>query len=460
MSTPDYSSLVETQRAYFKGRNTRPRSWRINQLKALKTMVDENRDAMYEALWHDLRRNKTDADLMDVDYSIREADYALDHLHGWMKEEHMPTPLLMMPGHVRVRRDPLGVTLIIGAWNEPYMLTLAPLVAAIAAGNTAVLKPSEICEACARQTAEMVPRYMDPEAVAVVEGGIPETTALLAQKWDLIFFTGSPSVGKIVHKAAAENLTPAVLELGGKNPTIVHSSADLKTAARRIAYGRFVNSGHICTAPDHVLVWPEAKDELVRHLKNTIREFYGDDPKQSPDYGRVINRKNFDRLAAFMGSGTIVAGGETDPGELYIAPTVLVDVPVDSPIMQEEVFGPILPVLEIDSVEAVINWVNERPRPLGLYVFTGDDEVAERILEATNSGDACVNDCSVHPLVPELPFGGVGNSGMGKYHGHWGFQAFTNARGVLYHSPMIDPGVKYPPYSKHIVQRKILEKLL
>ena len=458
----DYSSLVAGQRAYFKAGHTRPVEWRIEQLKAIRRMIDESRDAMYEALWHDLRRNRTDADMMDVDYNIREADYALKHLHDWVKPVHEPTPLLMEPGHVRVRRDPFGVTLIIGAWNEPYMLTLAPLVAAIAAGNTAVLKPSEVAEATAAQTAEMVPKYLDPEAVAVVLGGIPETTALLAQKWDLIFFTGSPPVGKIVHKAAAQNLTPAVLELGGKNPTIVHSSANVRSAARRIAFGRFVNSGHICTAPDHVLVWPEVKDELVAELKQAIHDFYGEDPKQSPDYGRVINSRNFDRLAGFLSkdNGTIAAGGQTDPDERYIAPTVLVDAPVDSPIMQEEVFGPILPVLEIDSVEAVIDWVNERPRPLGLYVFTEDEDIAERILEATNSGDACVNDCSVHPLVPELPFGGVGNSGMGKYHGRWGFEAFTNARGVLYHSARIDPGVKYPPYAEHTREREVMEKLL
>ena len=251
-----------------------------------------------------------------------------------------------------------------------------------------------------------------------------------------------------------------MLELGGKNPTIVHSSANIKTTARRIAYGRFENSGHICTAPDHVLVWPEVKDELVDELKKTLQEFYGDDPKESPDYGRIINRRNFDRLATFLDSGTIVAGGQTDPDELYIAPTVLVDVKVDSPIMQDEVFGPILPILEIDSVEKVVEWVNERPRPLGLYIFTGDESVAERIFDATDSGDACVNDCAIHPLVPELPFGGVGNSGMGKYHGHWGFQSFTNARGVLYHGPQLDPGVKYPPYSEHKFQRKIMNKLL
>jgi acyl-CoA reductase-like NAD-dependent aldehyde dehydrogenase len=456
----DFASLVSGQRVYFKSGQTRPIAWRVEQLEAIETMIDESRDAMYEALWHDLRRNRTDADLMDVDYNIREAEYALKHLHDWVRPVKEPTPLLMEPGHVRVRRDPFGVTLIIGAWNEPYMLTIAPLVAAIAAGNTAVLKPSEIAEATAHQLAEMVPKYLDQEAVAVVEGGVPETTALLEQKWDLIFFTGSPPVGKIIHQAAAKNLTPAVLELGGKNPTIVHSSANIRSAARRIAFGRFVNSGHICTAPDHVLVWPEVKDELVSELKSAITDFYGDDPKESPDYGRVINRKNFDRLATFLDNGKVAAGGESDPDELYIAPTVLVDVPVDSPIMQDEVFGPILPVLEIDSVDAVIDWINERPRPLGLYIFTEDEEVAERVLEATNSGDACVNDCSIHPLIPELPFGGVGNSGMGKYHGRWGYEAFTNARGVLYHSAFIDPGVKYPPYTEHTLERKLTQKLM
>jgi acyl-CoA reductase-like NAD-dependent aldehyde dehydrogenase len=359
-----------------------------------------------------------------------------------------------------VRHDPLGVALIIGAWNEPFMLLYAPLVAALAGGNTAVLKPSELAVACSAAAAKLTPKYFDQRAVVVVEGAVPETTALLAEKWDFVFFTGSPPIGKIVHQAAAKNLTPCVLELGGKNPTIVHSSANLKSAANRIAYGRYMNSGHICTAPDHVLVWPEVKDAFVRHLEEAIREFYGDDPKSSPDYGRVINGRNFDRLVGLMDSGKVAVGGQSDAAERYIAPTVLVDVSPDSPIMQEEVFGPILPVLEIGSVEAVIQWVNSRPAPLGLYVFAEDSGVAERILEATRSGDATINDCANHPLIPELPFGGVGNSGMGKYHGRWGFEAFTNARGVLYHSASIDPGVRYPPYSKHVFERKIESRLM
>jgi aldehyde dehydrogenase (NAD+) len=460
MATLDYSTLVARQREYFLAGQTRPAAWRRSQLEAIKALFTEHHDELCDALWKDLHRNVIDADLMDVAYCAKEADYALAHLETWMEPQRAPMPLVFEPGHIRVRRDPLGVTLIIGAWNEPFMLTFGPLTAALAGGNTAVLKPSEIAANCTAAAARLVPRYFDPRAVAVVEGGVPETTDLLAQKWDMIFFTGSPPVGKIVHQAAAKNLTPCVLELGGKNPTIVHSSADLKVAARRIAYGRYGNSGHICTAPDHVLVWPEVKDEFVRHLGETIREFYGDDPKTSPDYGRVINRRNFDRLVGLIGSGKIVAGGQCDPAELYIAPTVLVDVSVDSPIMQEEVFGPILPVLEIESVEAVIKWVNDRPSPLGLYVFAEDADVVERILDATSSGDAEVNDCAIHPLFPELPFGGVGNSGMGKYHGHWGFEAFTNPRGVLYHSTKVDPGVRYPPYSKHKLERKIEGKMM
>jgi acyl-CoA reductase-like NAD-dependent aldehyde dehydrogenase len=459
MADVDYTDLVAGQRKYFHSGATRPAEWRRQQLEALKALLADNRDRFFAALRQDLRRNDVDSDLTDVGFCIKEAEYALKHMHHWTKVEHEPTPLLLEPGHVRVRRDPLGVTLIIGAWNEPLMLTFGPLAPALAAGNTAVIKPSEMCVATSALIAELVPRYMDTNAVAVVQGAVPETTALLDQHWDLIFFTGSPQVGKIIHQAAAKHLTPTVLELGGKSPTIVHPSADIKTAARRIAFGRFINAGQICTAPDHVLVWPEVKDELVAHLVQAVRDFYGDDPQKSPDYGRIINRKATERLARLLDSGTAVVGGRADLDDFYIAPTVLVDVPWDSPIMQEEVFGPILPVLEIDSVLGVIDWVNRNPHPLGLYVFAEDHDVVDQILTMTESGDAVVNDCTIHPLIPELPFGGVGNSGMGKYHGRWGFDAFTNARGVLYHSPMIDPGVRYPPYAEHQRERALESKL-
>jgi aldehyde dehydrogenase (NAD+) len=349
--------------------------------------------------------------------------------------------------------------LIIGAWNYPIMLSLSPLVAALAGGNAAVIKPSEVSPACADAIARLVPQYLDPDAVSVAVGGVPETTALLEQKWDHIFFTGGPPIGKVVMAAAAKNLTPVVLELGGKNPTIVHGSADLRVAARRIAQGRWMNAGQTCTAPDHVLVFRQAAKEFLAHLKEAVVTFYGTDPQRSPDYGRIVNARHFDRLTHLLASGDICHGGQHDRDDLFIAPTILVDVALDSPIMQEEVFGPILPVLEVDSVEEVIGFVNARPAPLGLYVFAEDAEVAARILDATRSGDAAVNDCTVQPLVRELPFGGIGNSGMGKYHGEWGFRAYTNARGVLYHSTMLDPGVRYPPYGENERLRGILARL-
>ena len=459
MPVPDYTDLITGQREYFVSGATRPAAWRRQQLEAMRALLADNRARFLAALHEDLRRNEVDAELMDIGFCIKEAEYALKHLHGWMHPEREPTLLVLKPGHVAVRRDPLGVTLIIGAWNEPLMLTFGPLAPALAGGNTAVIKPSEMCAATAALVAELVPQYMDPNAVAVVEGAIPETTALLQQHWDLIFFTGSPQVGKIIHKAAAQSLTPAVLELGGKNPTIVHPSADIEVAARRIAHGRFSNAGQICTSPDHVLVWPQVKAELVDYLIKAVRDFYGADPQLSPDYGRIVNRKNAERLAGLLDSGTAVVGGDADLDDLYIAPTVLVDVAWDSPIMQQEIFGPILPILEIDSVQGAIDWVNGNPAPLCLYLFAEDKAFVEQILEATESGDVVVNDCTLHPLIPELPFGGIGNSGMGKYHGRWGFEAFTNARGVLYHSARLDPGVRYPPYSQHLTERKIQARI-
>src|SRR5437762_8598991 len=292
---PDFGKLVTDHRAYFLSGVTRSAEWRESQLRALHSMMKDHAEDFYAALWSDLRRNRIEADLVDVKCTTSEIDHALAHFRRWMKPVPISTPYQLAPSHGEVRFDPLGVGLIIGTWNYPVMLTLSPLVAAISAGNCAVIKPSEVSPATGEVIARYLPEYLDRKAFSVVLGAVPETTALLEQPWDHIFFTGGTTVAKIVMTAAAKNLTPVVLELGGKNPTIVHSSANLKAAARRIAYGRYLNSGHICTAPDHVLAWPEVKDEFVQHLKDTIREFYGDDPKQSPDYGRVINRRNFDR---------------------------------------------------------------------------------------------------------------------------------------------------------------------
>jgi aldehyde dehydrogenase (NAD+) len=459
MAAADFPALIARHRNCFLSGRTRPVEWREAQLDALHALMTERADDFFDALWKDLRRNRVDADATDVKYVADEAAYARHHLRRWMNPLHVSTPLIMAPGRTEIRFDPLGVGLIIGAWNYPIMLSLSPLVAAIAGGNAAVIKPSEVSPACADAIARLVPQYLDTDAFSVVVGGVPETTALLAQEWDHIFFTGGPPIRKVVMAAAAKNLTPVVLELGGKNPTIVHDSADLRVAARRIAQGRWMNAGQTCTAPDHVLVFRSVAKDFLEQLKEAVVGFYGAEPQNSPDYGRIVNARHFDRLIQLMGSGEVYHGSEHDRDDLFIAPTILVNVAPDSPVMQEEVFGPILPVLEVDSVDEVIRYVDAHPAPLGLYVFSEDADVSARILDATRSGDAAVNDCTVQPLVRELPFGGVGNSGMGKYHGEWGFRAYTNARGVLYHSTMLDPGVRYPPYSEHERLRGLLARL-
>ncbi len=455
--TADYGKLVALHRAYFQSGATRSAEWRESQLIALRTMMNDHAEDFYAALWTDLRRNRIEADWVDVKYMTSEIDHVLSHFRRWMKPVPVSTPLVLAPSHTAVRFDPLGVGLIIGTWNYPVMLTLSPLVAAISAGNAAVIKPSEVSAATAAVIARLVPQYLDREAFSVVQGAVPETTALLEQQWDHIFFTGGPAVARIVMAAAAKHLTPVVLELGGKNPTIVHSSANLRVAARRIAFGRWFNAGQTCTAPDYVLVFKEVAGEFLQHLKETLVEFYGDDPQKSPDLGRLVSEHHFDRVVKLLESGTIFHGGQHDRSDRFIAPTVLANVSPVSPAMQEEVFGPILPVLEVDSVEEAIEFVNARPSPLGLYLFAEDQSVTEQILNSTSSGDAGVNECTLQPIIHDLPFGGVGNSGMGKYHGEWGFRAYSNARGVLSHSTSIDiGGLRYPPYDHNRRLRKFV----
>ncbi len=318
---------------------------------------------------------------------------------------------------------------------------------AIAAGNTAVVKPSEVSAATSAIIARLVPKYLDRDAVAVIEGGVPETTALLAQRFDHIFYTGNGTVGRVVMKAAAEHLTPVTLELGGKSPCIVDEDVDLDVAARRIVWGKFFNAGQTCVAPDYLLVHERVKPRLIDKLRQMVTEFYGDDPKQSRDYGRIINERHHARLSKLLASGKPVLGGQTDEQARYIAPTVLEDVSPDAPIMQEEIFGPILPVLTVPNVESAIEFVNRRDKPLALYVFTNDKQTAERVIERTSSGGACVNDCVSHLVPPELPFGGVGPSGMGAYHGKAGFDTFTHKKSVLDKATKLDAPLRYPPYA-------------
>jgi aldehyde dehydrogenase (NAD+) len=456
MSTLDLKSLASRHRNYFRTGATRPAEWRESQLIALRTMIKDRAEDFYAALWTDLRRNRVDADWTDVKYLTSEADHALAHLRKWMKPQRVSAPLVMAPSRTEVRFDPLGVGLIIGTWNYPVMLTLSPLIAAISGGNAAVIKPSEVAPATAGVTARLLPEYLDREAFSVVLGAVQETTALLECQWDHIFFTGGTTVARVVMGAAAKHLTPVVLELGGKNPTIVHSSANVRVAARRIAQGRWGNAGQTCTAPDYVLVFKEVAGPFLQQLKEAGREFYGEDPQKSPDYARIVDAHHFDRLVGLLAGGTVYFGGQHDRADRYIAPTVLVNVSLDAPVMQEEIFGPILPVLEVNGVANVIDFINAQPSPLGLYVFAEDQSVTKQILDSTRSGDAAVNECTIQPLIHDLPFGGVGNSGMGKYHGEWGFRAYTNARGILRHSTLFDASVRYPPYDRHQLLRKMI----
>src|SRR5947208_15300634 len=372
---PDFSNLVADHRAYFLSGVTRSAEWRESQLRALHSMLQDHAEDFYAALWRDLRRNRIEADLVDVKCTTSEIDHVLAHFRRWMKPLPISTPYQLAPSHGEVRFDPLGVGLIIGTWNYPVMMTLSPLIGAISAGNTAVIKPSEVAAATAGLISRLVPEYLDRSAFSVVLGTVPETTALLEQHWDNIFFTGGAAVAKLVMAAAAKRLTPVVLELGGKSPAIVHSSANLKVAAHRIAFGRWFNAGQTCTAPDYVLVFSDVAAEFLRELKQTLLEFYGDDPQKSPDYGRIVSARHFDRLMGLVGSGTIYHGGQHDRADRFIAPTVLVNVSPDSPVMQEEIFGPILPVLEVSSLQEVIDFVNARPSPLGLYVFSEDESI-------------------------------------------------------------------------------------
>ena len=449
------ASLAEFHRNYFRSGANLSAEWREGQLIALRCMMKEHAEEFYAALWADLRRHRIEADWVDVKCMTSEIDYVLTHLRQWMTAQFVSTPLMLTPCRAQVRFDPLGVALIIGTWNYPVMVTLSPLIAAISGGNTAVIKPSEVAAASAEVIARLIPEYMDRNAFSVILGGPREATILLEQHWDHIFYTGGERVAKLVMTAAAQRLTPVILELGGKNPTIVHSSANLRIAARRIVFGRYFNAGQTCTAPDYVLAFKDIAAEFLKHVKEALLQFYGEDPQKSPDYGRIVNLHHFDRLIRLLASGTIYQGGQHDRAERFLAPSVLVNVSPESTAMQEEIFGPILPVLEVSSVNEVIAFVNARPTPLALYLFSEDRSVTERILDATTSGGVVVNDCTLQPIIHGLPFGGVGSSGIGKYHGEFGFRAYTNARGVLDHSTLLDfGGVRYPPYEH---KRKLRE---
>ncbi|MEW6776067.1 MAG: aldehyde dehydrogenase family protein [Bdellovibrionota bacterium] len=449
MASNGIPSVVESLRKSFQSGRTRPLGWREGQLSALIKMLKEREGEFTQALTKDLGKPQFESFTAELAFVIQEAVLSRKNLRKWARPEKVSTPLVAQPGKSEVRKDPLGVTLVIGAWNYPVQLTLAPLIGAIAAGNCAVVKPSEVAAHTSALLAKLVPLYLDQECIRIVEGAIQETTELLDQKWDLIFYTGNGNVAKVIMAAATKNLTPVVLELGGKSPCIVDSDADVTLAARRIAWGKFYNAGQTCTAPDYVLVKDSVEAEFVDGLKGAIREFYGDNPKKSPDFARIVNQRHHQRVRRLIdGSGEVALGGEADEADRYIAPTVLRNVKADAPVMAEEIFGPVLPVLKVKETDEAIEFVNSRPKPLALYLFTRSSQTQEKVVTRTSSGGVCVNHTILHVANPNLPFGGVGASGMGAYHGKASFDVFTHKKSVMSKPNWIDPGFIYPPYTE------------
>jgi aldehyde dehydrogenase (NAD+) len=441
----EIAPLVGRLRATFDSGKTRPLAWRRQQLEGLLAFARENDDRLVAALRADLGKPELEARAADLGQVTQEAKLALKKLAKWTKPERAGrVPLL---GRSFVVRDPLGVVLIIAPWNYPVGLLLSPLISAVAAGNAAVIKPSEVTAHTSAALAELLPKYLDPDAIALVEGGVPETTALLEQRFDHILYTGNGAVGRVVMEAASQHLTPVTLELGGKSPCIVDRTADLEVSARRIAWGKFMNSGQTCIAPDYVLADEAIEQPLIAEIERAVRSFYGDDPSASSDYARVVNGRHHERLTRLLGGEEIAFGGASDAGSCYIEPTVLRNVSPDSPVMRDEIFGPILPVLRVRNVDEAIRFVNAREKPLALYLFSKDASAEQRVLEQTSSGGACINGTILQIGNSAMPFGGVGPSGMGAYHGRFSFETFSHRKAVLRRGFRFDLKLMYPPYT-------------
>lgn len=455
LAASSVAELLRQQRDFFSSGHTRSLNFRLQQLRQLKQAVLDHQDSLVEALSKDLRKPLLESYLTEI-AGIQEIDYAIKHLKSWMKVRRASTPLQLFPAAARIYPEPLGVVLIISPWNYPVQLAISPLIGAIAAGNCAMLKPSEIAPHTSAALAKMIQATFDPAYISVVEGGVEASQELLEQPFDHILFTGSTQIGKIVMEAAAKHLTPVTLELGGKSPCIVDADVDLETATRRIAWGKFINAGQTCIAPDYVLVDQAIKSPFMEQITARIREFFGDNPAESPDFGRIVSDKHFHRLSNLLPYGEAVTGGTADAADRYIAPTVLDKPALDSPLMQEEIFGPILPVLEYENLEDAIAFINQRPKPLALYLFTRNPDKQQAILHQTSSGGVCINDTIMHISPYGLPFGGVGDSGMGSYHGKASFDTFSHYKSVLTRPFWLDVKLRYAPYGDKI---KLVKKL-
>lgn len=420
--------------------------YRKKQLVLLKQTIQQFEPEILEALFKDLHKSEEEAYTTEIGFLYAEINHTLKHLKEWMQPQKVDTPFFLFPSKSKIIRDPLGVVLIIAPWNYPFQLLIAPLIGAIAGGNCAVLKPSELTPHTAQVLSKMISSSFHPSYIKVVEGegGIVVPQLMNENHFDHIFFTGSIPVGKEVAKLAAAKLIPVTLELGGKSPCIVDEDANIGIAAKRIVWGKFTNAGQTCVAPDYVLVHEKKKDQLIAEMKKAIRQFYGNDAQLSPDYGRIINKRRFEKLTTFLAHGEVVEGGKTEEADLFISPTILLNPTMDSPIMKEEIFGPILPVIDYKNDGEALAWIERNPKPLALYYF-GKKNI-DKYTNGVAFGGGCINNTLVHLGNTALPFGGVGNSGMGTYHGSYSFKTFTRPKSILQTANWLDPSVKYPPY--------------
>lgn len=451
------SDVVSNLRQSFYSGLTKSIEWRRRQLHALLSLIDENSDDIAEALRKDLNKCKFESFLFEIDFTRNEIVNHLNNLSEWTNPTPLKKTLFFLAdscSNCSIKPEPFGVVLIIGAWNYPFQIIMLPLVGAISAGNCVVLKTSEHAASSADLMCKLVSKYLDPKCIQLILGGIPETTEILKQRFDYIFYTGNSEVGKIVMSAAAENLTPVTLELGGKNPAYVDWNCDLQTVANRLLWGKGVNAGQTCIAPDYIMCPQEVQAPLVEALKQSVSNFYGDNVRKSECYGRIINKRHFKRLQAILESKTPAFGGEMDEEERFITPTVLTDVKPTDLIMKEEIFGPILPIMTVESPQEAIDYVNSREKALAVYVFSNDKGLVKKFLSETSSGGVCINDCILHSALETLPFGGVGHSGMGSYHGKFTFDTFSHKKAVMWRSTDMEflNTLRYPPFNNSDVK--------
>ncbi|MCL4150618.1 UNVERIFIED_CONTAM: hypothetical protein GTU68_041074 [Idotea baltica] len=453
---------IAKQRAYFASGETKSITFRINQLKKLRSAIEKNEQQLIDALKLDLNKPAFEAYGTEIGFVLNEIKKTIKQLKGWAKPRRVPTSLFHYKATSKIHSDPYGVCLIIAPWNYPMQLLFSPLIGSIAAGNCTILKPSELSAHTSNIAAQIIEETFDADYIRIFEGAVETSKSLLANKFDFIFFTGSTNVGKVVYQAAARHLTPVLLELGGKSPCIVDENTHIEHTASRIMWGKLINAGQTCIAPDYLLVHKNIKSRLLAKMKQKIESFYGSNPLESDDYCRIISDRHYKRLVEMVDPEKIYCGGNSEVDSRYIEPTILDNVDPDDAIMQSEIFGPILPVMTYEHIDDAIQFVNDRPKPLALYVFTKNDKLAQKVLNNTSSGGACINETLMHLSNDHMPFGGVGESGIGGYHGQSSFDAFSHQKSVMDKSFLIDAPLRYAPYDKLSLNalKKLYDKLL